>query len=35
VSFEYVKNIMVSGDGNPYPGGAADYGRLINRRKPS
>ena len=25
MSFEYVKNIMVSGDGNPYPGGAAAY----------
>jgi len=29
VSFEYVKNIMVSGDGNPYPGGAADYERQL------
>src|SRR5262249_42882794 len=29
VSFEYVKNIMVNGDGNPYPGGAADYERQL------
>ena len=29
MSFEYVKNIMVSGDGNPYPGGAADYERQL------
>ena len=25
MSFEYVKNILVSGDGYAYPGGAADY----------
>jgi hypothetical protein len=29
VSFQYVKNIIVNGDGNPYPGGAADYERRL------